>query len=83
MTSPGVSVEALNLLGSAAPRRDDLALLEERVGQCYSRIERCGSCITQIKHVTLHLFGGKLADISLAALPNAGIVHSLSSGMRM
>ncbi len=65
-------VEALRLLGIAAARRDDLAPLEERVGDRDRLVEQAARIVAQIDHVALELLVrdlvGDVADRLLEAV---------------
>src|SRR5262249_24903761 len=53
-------VESLRLLSQAAARRDDLAALEEGVGDRDRLIEHPARIVAQVDHVALELLGGDL-----------------------
>ena len=53
--SPGVRVEALGLLGVAAASRDDLALVQEGVGDRDRLIEQAARIVAQVDDEALEL----------------------------
>ena len=81
--SPGPGAEALHLVGVAAAGGDDLAAVEEGVGDEHRLVEQAARIAAQVEHEALQLVPPTSLTILSMAFSRPSIVCSLKEAMRM